>query len=125
MYARARSLNQQRGLASIDCNSFAQQGKGDPMRTTSAQAAVYKALHMQGARRLARMAWLAYAAATSLFPMVETANAQSDSMPVPAEDQRMLPYVESGQLVDIGGRRINLNCTGAGGPTVIMMAGLF
>ncbi len=25
----------------------------------------------------------------------------------------------------IGGRRINLHCTGAGGPTVILMAGLF
>ena len=37
----------------------------------------------------------------------------------------MLPYVEPGQLVDIGGRRINLNCTGAGGPTVVLMAGIF
>ena len=37
----------------------------------------------------------------------------------------MLPYVEPGQLVDIGGRRINLHCTGAGGPTVILMAGIF
>jgi pimeloyl-ACP methyl ester carboxylesterase len=37
----------------------------------------------------------------------------------------MLPYVEPGRLVDIGGRRINLHCTGAGGPTVILMAGLF
>jgi pimeloyl-ACP methyl ester carboxylesterase len=36
----------------------------------------------------------------------------------------MLPYAEPGQLVDIGGRRINLHCTGAGGPTVILMAGL-
>jgi len=42
-----------------------------------------------------------------------------------AEDQRMLPYVEPGQLVNIGGRRINLHCTGEGGPTVILMAGLF
>ncbi|HLZ98629.1 MAG TPA: alpha/beta hydrolase [Steroidobacteraceae bacterium] len=37
----------------------------------------------------------------------------------------MLPYVEPGQLVNIGGRRINLHCTGAGGPTVILMAGIF
>jgi pimeloyl-ACP methyl ester carboxylesterase len=42
-----------------------------------------------------------------------------------AEDQRILPYVEPGQLVDIGGRHINLLCTGDGGPTVILMAGLF
>ena len=40
-----------------------------------------------------------------------------------AEDQRLLPYVAPGQLVDIGGRRINLHCTGAGSPTVILMAG--
>jgi pimeloyl-ACP methyl ester carboxylesterase len=41
------------------------------------------------------------------------------------EDQRMLPYTEPSQLVDIGGRRINLQCAGTGGPTVILMAGLF
>jgi pimeloyl-ACP methyl ester carboxylesterase len=41
-----------------------------------------------------------------------------------AEDQRLLPYVEPGQLVDIGGRRINLRCTGAGGSTVILMSGI-
>ena len=49
--------------------------------------------------------------------------AQPKPAPATAEDQRMLPYVEPGQLVDIGGRRINLHCTGAGGPTVILMAG--
>jgi len=41
-----------------------------------------------------------------------------------AEDQRLLPYAKPGQLVDIGGRRINLRCTGNGGPAVILMAGL-
>ncbi len=40
------------------------------------------------------------------------------------EDQRLLPYAEPGQLVDIGGRHINLRCSGSGGPTVILMAGL-
>jgi hypothetical protein len=33
------------------------------------------------------------------------------------EDQKLLPYAEPGQLVDIGGRRINLRCTGGGGPS--------
>ena len=42
-----------------------------------------------------------------------------------AEDSRMLPYIHPGQLIDIGGRHINLNCTGEGGPTVILMAGLY
>lgn len=40
------------------------------------------------------------------------------------EDQRLLPYVNPGQLVDIGGRHINMQCAGAGTPTVILMAGL-
>jgi pimeloyl-ACP methyl ester carboxylesterase len=35
----------------------------------------------------------------------------------------MLPYAKPGQLVDIGGRRINLRCTGSGTPTVILLAG--
>ena len=35
----------------------------------------------------------------------------------------VLRYAKPGQLVDIGGRRINLYCTGSGGPTVILMAG--
>jgi pimeloyl-ACP methyl ester carboxylesterase len=51
--------------------------------------------------------------------------AEPTPAPATSEDQRMLPYIEPGQLVDIGGRRINLHCTGAGGPTVILMAGIF
>ena len=50
--------------------------------------------------------------------------AQSEPAPAAAEDQRMLPYVEPGQLVDIGGRRINLHCAGSGAPTVVLMAGI-
>ena len=45
------------------------------------------------------------------------------AQPAPAEEQRLLSYVAPGQVVDIGGRRINLHCTGAGSPTVILMAG--
>lgn len=56
----------------------------------------------------------------------EIAKGSPQLAPAPAtvEDQRLLPYVEPGQLVDIGGRRINLRCTGSGGPPVILMAGL-
>jgi pimeloyl-ACP methyl ester carboxylesterase len=36
-------------------------------------------------------------------------------------DARRFP--ESGQLVDVGDHRLKLNCTGAGGPTVILEAG--
>lgn len=50
--------------------------------------------------------------------------AQSEPAPGTAEDPRLLPYVAPGQLVDIGGRRINLDCTGTGAPTVILMAGI-
>jgi pimeloyl-ACP methyl ester carboxylesterase len=50
--------------------------------------------------------------------------AQPNPAPTMAEDQRLLRYVEPGELVDIGGRRINLRCTGTRGPTVVLMAGL-
>src|SRR5882724_7803231 len=63
--------------------------------------------------------------AALLLSIGDVVLAQPAPAPSMAEDQRMLPYVEPGQLVDIGGRRINLNCTGAGGPTVVLMAGLF
>src|SRR6516165_11748151 len=45
--------------------------------------------------------------------------------PAVAEDLRLLPYIQSGQLVDIGGRHINMHCAGAGKPTVILLAGIF
>jgi pimeloyl-ACP methyl ester carboxylesterase len=64
-------------------------------------------------------------AATLLLIISDIVLAQPKPAPAMAEDQRMLPYVEPGQLVDIGGRRINLHCTGTGGPTVILMAGIF
>jgi pimeloyl-ACP methyl ester carboxylesterase len=51
--------------------------------------------------------------------------AQPKLSPATAEDQRILPFVKPDHLVDIGGRHINLNCIGAGRPTVILMAGLF
>jgi pimeloyl-ACP methyl ester carboxylesterase len=54
--------------------------------------------------------------------------AQSESAPARADGPGLLPYGEPGQRVDIGGRRINLHCTGTdmggSGPTVILMAGL-
>lgn len=50
--------------------------------------------------------------------------AQPNPAPAIPEDQRLLPYAEPGELADVGGRRLNLRCTGAGGPTVILMAGL-
>ena len=64
------------------------------------------------------------AAAFLLLCIGGIACAQPTSVPVIAEDTRMLPYVKPGELVDVGGRRINLYCAGAGGPTVVLMAGL-
>src|SRR5271170_7918035 len=65
------------------------------------------------------------AAALLLF-VGDVVLAQPELAPAMSEDKRLLPYVEPGQLVDIGGRRINLHCTGdGGGPTVILMAGIF
>lgn len=48
----------------------------------------------------------------------------AQSLPVGTPDVRMLPYVEPGQQVDIGGgQRVNLKCLGSGEPTVVLMAG--
>ena len=74
---------------------------------------------------LAFRAILAAQAAALLLTIGDVALAEPISAPPTAEDQRMLPYAAPGQLVDIGGRRINLLCTGTGGPTVILMAGIF
>ena len=64
--------------------------------------------------------------ATALcLPFGDIVIAQSTVSPAPAEDQRILPYAKPDHLIDIGGRHINLNCSGAGRPTVILMAGLF
>jgi pimeloyl-ACP methyl ester carboxylesterase len=63
--------------------------------------------------------------AALLLSFGDIVRAQPEPAPVVAEDQRILPYVKPGQLVDIGGRRINLHCTGTGGPTIILMAGIF
>jgi pimeloyl-ACP methyl ester carboxylesterase len=71
------------------------------------------------------LALRAILAAALLLSFGDIVLAQPTPAPSMAEDQRILPYVEPGQLVDIGGRRINLHCTGAGGPTVILMAGIF
>jgi pimeloyl-ACP methyl ester carboxylesterase len=62
-------------------------------------------------------------AAALLLSIGNVVLGQPDPAPAAAEDKRLLPYVKPGQLVDIGGRRINLRCMGAGGPTVILMAG--
>ena len=74
---------------------------------------------------LARRAILAALAANLSLSVGDVVRAQPEPVPALAEDQRFMPYGEPGQLVDIGGRHINLLCTGAGGPTVILMAGLF
>jgi pimeloyl-ACP methyl ester carboxylesterase len=63
-------------------------------------------------------------AAALLLSIGDGVLAQPKPVPAVAEDKRLLPYVKPGQLVDIGGRRINLHCTGIGGPTVILMAGI-
>jgi pimeloyl-ACP methyl ester carboxylesterase len=99
-------------------------GKTDRMRTVSGLPADCNALHMPTTRRFKRIAWLA-CAATLLFPTLEPAFAQTESVPATAEDQRMLPYAEPGRLVDIGVRRINLLCMGTSGPTVVLMSGIF
>jgi pimeloyl-ACP methyl ester carboxylesterase len=61
--------------------------------------------------------------AALMLSIVDIVLAQLRPAPAVVEDKRLLPYVRPGQLVDIGGRRINLLCSGTGGSTVILMAG--
>jgi pimeloyl-ACP methyl ester carboxylesterase len=77
-----------------------------------------------GIYKVYRCATLTDLAAALLFFIGDVVLAQPKLAPETAEDQRLLPYVEPGQLIDIGGRRINLHCTGSGAPTVVLMAGI-
>src|SRR5438309_9027350 len=40
-----------------------------------------------------------------------------------AQDITQQKYPPPGRLIDIGGRKLHLNCSGEGSPTVILMAG--
>jgi pimeloyl-ACP methyl ester carboxylesterase len=62
-------------------------------------------------------------AAALLLSVSDIVFAEPTSVPALVEDKRLLLYVKPGQLVDIGGRRINLHCTGVGAPSVVLMAG--
>ena len=70
-----------------------------------------------------RVVAVALTAAVALF-VGDLVIAAATSTQVVSEDQRLLPYVKPDQLVDIGGRHIHLHCAGAGGPTVVLMAGI-
>ena len=74
---------------------------------------------------LALRATVTVLSATLLHSVGDVVLARSQLEPATAEDQRILPYVEPGQRVDIGGRHINMHCAGSGSPTVVLMAGLF
>ncbi len=76
-------------------------------------------------RLIPTLALRALLAIALCLPFDNIVIAKSTLPPAPAEDQRILRYAKPGHLVDIGGRRVNLNCIGAGRPTVILMAGLF
>jgi pimeloyl-ACP methyl ester carboxylesterase len=65
-----------------------------------------------------------FALRASLVVLLLSVGGAALGQPPQSEDERLLPYIKPGQLVDIGGRRINLQCAGAGSPTVILMAGV-
>ena len=44
--------------------------------------------------------------------------------PAPSSGADLKPYLTPARLIDVGGRRLNLFCTGAGAPAVILEAGL-
>jgi len=76
-------------------------------------------------RTFALHASLTTLSAALLLCVGDVVLAQPQPEPAKAEDVRLLPYVQPGQLVDIGGRRINMHCAGSGSPTVVLMAGIF
>jgi pimeloyl-ACP methyl ester carboxylesterase len=75
-------------------------------------------------RTFAARSLLAILGCAALVAICEVALAQPNPAPAVPGDARVLPYAKPGQLVDIGGRRINLYCMGAGAPTVVLMAGI-
>src|SRR5580658_564736 len=45
--------------------------------------------------------------------------------PIEAQSSKAAPYPPPGQLVDLGGYRVHLYCTGQGDPTVVVVGGGF
>lgn len=66
-----------------------------------------------------------FAAGTALALVLASGMGLAQAAPATTatEDMSMLPYAEPGQRVDIGGRRINLRCSGSGSPAVILLSG--
>src|SRR5580658_7163606 len=63
----------------------------------------------------------------SLYLVLFVAVVISLSLSAPAAEQVNFdpgPYLHAQRLVDIGGRRLNLYCTGTSSPTVVLDAGL-
>jgi pimeloyl-ACP methyl ester carboxylesterase len=83
-------------------------------------------MHMHRDGRSRRRASLAALAAAVPFCIDGVALAQPTPTPppAPAEYTRILPYAKPDQLIDVGGRRINMHCSGTGTPTVVLMAGI-
>jgi pimeloyl-ACP methyl ester carboxylesterase len=81
--------------------------------------AVWTALRIRRSLAAGRGRWLLYPvvalmAAAAVGGAVETVGL--------AADQRA--HAMPGQLYDVGGHRLHLNCTGSGGPTVVLQSGL-
>src|SRR4051794_32110394 len=81
--------------------------------------AVWTVLRIRRSLAAGRGRWLLYPvvavmAAAAVGGAVETVGL--------AADQRA--YAMPGQLYDVGGYRLHLNCTGSGGPTVVLQSGL-
>src|SRR5512140_1625493 len=72
--------------------------------------------HRKGRRR---MTWLGWTVAVLALLLLAGAIYESLSE---AADARAYPA--PGQMVNVGGYRLHLNCTGSGSPTVVIDAGL-
>lgn len=43
--------------------------------------------------------------------------------PLPAQGMSAKQHEPPGRLIDVGGRKLHLHCTGTGSPTIVLMAG--
>lgn len=58
-----------------------------------------------------------------LLALLESAATAAEPAAVPAPDPALNAYATPAALIDIGGRKLNLRCSGSGSPTVVLEAG--
>ena len=66
---------------------------------------------------------ISHTAALSALLLASTPVTAADRSPAPNPNPALIAYASPATRVDIGGRKLNLRCTGSGAPTVILESG--